>query len=137
MNPAIEIDTEELKKRFEISGMLPEQIELAMNVFEQSSVPLKISFPFKEFIKDGFTLQIVNHDLKKNDIKNGKFFSQKYNFGFYSKDKESLIPINYLKIPEIKIDYFDSEKVEVKIGVLCEPVALKDIWPSWKKPKAD
>ncbi|WP_061256837.1 hypothetical protein [Leptospira interrogans] len=133
MNPAIEIDKEELRKRFEISGMLPDQIKLAMDVFEQKSIPLKISYLFEEFIKEGFTLQIVNYDLKENDIKNGKFYSQKCNFGFYSKDKERIIPIDYLKIPEIKIDSFDLEKVEVKIGVLCEPVALKDIWPNWEK----
>ncbi|WP_036042573.1 hypothetical protein [Leptospira alstonii] len=130
MNPAIEIDKEELKKRFEVSGILPEQIELVMDVFEQSSVPLKISFPFEEFIKDVFTLKIVTHDLKKNDIENGKFYVDTYNFSFTSENGENFIPINYLKMPEFDLNNLREDYIEIKLGVLDNPITIRDIIPN-------
>ncbi len=58
MNPAISLNKNELRKRFEDSGMASDQVELAMKVFEDNNVPLIISFPFKEFISISYLFSV-------------------------------------------------------------------------------
>ncbi|UML84098.1 hypothetical protein FH587_19030 [Leptospira interrogans] len=121
MNPAINLNINELRKRFENSGMAIDQVELAMKVFEDNNVPLIISFPFKEFISKGFMLSIVSNDPAKGNGKD-KFYIEKFNFGFNDLGKEKFIPIKSVTIPKLDLSTNERDFIEIELEVIGDPI---------------
>ncbi|ALE37777.1 hypothetical protein KQY10_13560 [Leptospira interrogans] len=125
MNPAINLNKNELKKRFQDSGMANDQVELAMKVFEDNNVPLTISFPFEEFISKGFMLSIVSNDPTKGNGKD-RFYIEKFNFGFNDLGKEKFIPMKSVTIPKLDLNSNERDIIEIELEVLGDPINIKD-----------